>query len=558
MNTLKRLCSLILAAATALAALSVIAGAASGITLGSVSSPGNRLELTGTPSETYYGAGQYTFEAVAQGGGLVLELTFPSGATATTVSVSGSASASWKGLVVKPLLDSWLSGDSVAFTILPTEGGTTVSGSSNTVLDASSVSGTIRKGKLLSPRFTVVDYNISDDEVGSLPKLTGYQSNQSFPLTAGTSGVTVTRVAGGTNGMATFTVTIPVKYTGTGNSLSFTLSYTTVSGAARTIDCYATLPNVEEYVEDDDDDDEEEPDPLTPYIIVESYSYGGTSVTAGEEFSLRLSLRNTSTTNSLQNIVMSVAPQGVFSMASSSNTIYIDQLFAGSTMEKVVTVKTGLSKVTDDDDVNSININFSFQYLVDKKRLSSTSSESITIPVDFPDRFELGMPEMDSMVFMGQECYISVPLVNKGRSGVYNLTAAIRGDMNNPGQSQYIGNLAAGSESSADFSVIFSEMGEHSGEIVVTYEDANMNPKELTVPFSVSVQSMEDMYGPKPGGEEPYPGMPEPELPTDTDKKSSPAKTAMAVAAIAVCAMSAYVTVKKAKVKRSIYLDEDI
>jgi hypothetical protein len=560
LNTFKRLFVLVLAASMALAAFPLAADAA-GVALGAVNSQGGRLELTGRPSGTYYGAGEYTFEAVPQAGaGLALLLTFPGGGTQTVASLSGSTSVSWRGLLVKPLLGDWLEGDGVTFTIVPTDGDTTVSGSSNTVLDASSVSGVIRKGRSIKPRFTVVDYNVRDDEVETAPHLTGYQSNDSFPLSAGTAGVVVERVAGGTNGMATFTVTIPVKYTGVGNSLSFTLSYRTKSDVVRTLDCYAALPNVEEYVEQDDDDgeDDDEPEPLTPYIIVESYSYGGTSVTAGEEFSLRLSLRNTSTANTLQNIVMSVSPQGVFSMASSSNTIYIDQLFAGSTMEKTVTIKTGLSKVTDDDDVNSININFSFQYLADKVRKSSSSSESITIPVDFPDRFELGIPEMDGMVFSGQECYISVPMVNKGRSGVYNLTATIRGDMSNPGQSQYIGNLTAGSESSADFLAIFSEPGERSGEVVVTYEDANMNPKELTVPFSISVQSMEDMFGPNPGMEEPFPDPEEPGLPTDAPAESSPAKTAMIAVAIAVCAMSAYVTVQKAKAKRSIYLDEDI
>ena len=150
--------------------------------------------------------------------------------------------------------------------------------------------------------------------------------------------------------------------------------------------------------------------------------------------------------------------------------------------------------------------------------------------------------------------YLSVPMVNKGRSGVYNLTAFIRGDMANPGQSQYIGNLNAGTESSADFSVMFDTAGVCSGEIVVTYEDANMNPKEIVSPFSVTVMDM-PMYDDMPQGDFP---IDEPSEPVDAEPKSDPARPVKIILALLVGGMSAYATVQKAKAKRSIFLDEDI
>lgn len=156
-------------------------------------------------------------------------------------------------------------------------------------------------------------------------------------------------------------------------------------------------------------------------------------------------------------------------------------------MEKKVTIKPGLTKVTDDEDANAINLSFKYQYVNnanDNERLvSGESSESITLPIDFPDRFEMGIPQVDE-AYQGEECYISVSLVNKGRSGVYNLTARVEGEgMDNPGQSQYIGNLNAGTESTADFSVRYNEPGDFIGNIIVTYEDANMNPKEASAPL---------------------------------------------------------------------------
>jgi len=418
----------------------------------------------------------------------------------------------------------------------------------------------IDRGTQIKPQFEVIDYNI-DASRGVLPgspTITGFPSNESFVLNGEES---ISVVNDPASEKVTLRITLPLRYTGEGNSLSFTVAYKTLDGAERLLDCITTIPYTiekrDEYLYDDDEDEEQDDLP-TPYIIVDSYDYGGSSVTAGEDFERALRLRNTSSDHTLENIVMNISPMGVFSMSSSSNTFYINRLAAGSIMEKVITINTGLTKVTDDEDANSINIKFTYQYGIKENDIvklhSGNSSESITLPVDFPDRFELGVPEYNSRVFAGEEIYLTVPMVNKGRSSVYNLSASVRGEMANPGQTQYIGNLSAGTESSADFSIIFDEPGTYSGEVVVTYEDTNMNPKEVISQFSVTVQQM-DFDRPAMD----MPMMPEePAVEVDAQPKSDPTKPIKIVLALLVGSMSAYTTVAKAKAKRSIYLDEDI
>jgi hypothetical protein len=77
---------------------------------------------------------------------------------------------------------------------------------------------------------------------------------------------------------------------------------------------------------------------------------------------------------------------------------------------------------------------------------------------------------MDSMVFSGQECYISVPMSTRGAAA--STTSRPRSRRHeHPGQSQYIGNLAAGTGRAPIFGH-FPRAGECRGEVVVTYEDA--------------------------------------------------------------------------------------
>jgi len=65
----------------------------------------------------------------------------------------------------------------------------------------------------------------------------------------------------------------------------------------------------------------------TPQLMVDSYSYGGTFVQAGDEFLLELSLYNTSGAHTISNIKVTVnAEDGAIIPVNSSNSFYIDRL----------------------------------------------------------------------------------------------------------------------------------------------------------------------------------------------------------------------------------------
>lgn len=534
------------------------------------------LTVEGYPNSALPIGSGYELRVVKDGPALNLRLSGPNYAERDIymgLHDTNRSRISWNGITVylSDVEKSWTEDQYCQFDVVDDDSNTSVSSNNITLLSINRTK--IEKNDKFIATFQVIDYNVDNstvdekDENGKdlVPYLTGYNSTGSFVLqdsdTGGSEKIVFERIKHD-SGKFAFTARFPLRYTGTGNTLSFTVAYKNKQGTLRTIDCTTTIPRTVAYVEDkdDDDDDDRDPDSPIPYIIVDNYSYGGSSVTAGDEFTLKLTLRNTSSTHSLENIVMNVSPMGVFSMASSSNTFFINRLQAGSVIEREITLNAGLTKVTDDKDANSIDIKFTYQYAgTDVKKLESgSSSESITLPVNFPDRFELGIPESDDMAYVGEDFYISLPMVNKGRSGVYNLTAFVRGDgIKNQGQTQYIGNLNAGTESSADFSLQYLEPGDYSGEIVVTYEDANMNPKEVVAAFNVSV---EDMWGGGPMEPE-FPGGVDPNIPaepTDAKPENDPVRPVKIVVALVVAAMSAYVTIQKAKAKRSIYSDEDL
>lgn len=234
----------------------------------------------------------------------------------------------------------------------------------------------------------------------------------------------------------------------------------------------------------------------TPFLIVEQYNYGTDDVVAGDTFDLKMSIKNTGYLP-VENILVAISAPDALAITSSSNTLYIDRLSSGESMEKVIQFR---AKGSAEPGSHAINVKFSYQYLDNDSRRTGSTEENIAIPVIQQDRFFVNDLEPPMMLFTGEDNMIDVTFINKGTTDVRNISAEISGEnLAQPGQSQYIGNLAPGEENSASFTLQAVEAGTLNGVILLTYEDSNGTQKEVSKEFSVEVQEYimpvyDDMY----------------------------------------------------------------
>ena len=224
----------------------------------------------------------------------------------------------------------------------------------------------------------------------------------------------------------------------------------------------------------------------TPFLIVEQYDYGSQDVVAGDTFDLRFSIKNTGYLP-VENILVAITAPEALAITSSSNTLYIASLSAGASSEQLITFR---AKANADPGSHAIDIKFSYQYLDQSTRKEGNTQESIAIPVIQQDRFFVNDLEPPQMIYAGEENMIEVTFINKGTTEVRNISAEISGNMANPGQSQYIGNLQPGAENSADFTLQALEPGQMNGTVLLTYEDSNGTQREITKEFTVEVMEM--------------------------------------------------------------------
>ena len=304
------------------------------------------------------------------------------------------------------------------------------------------------------------------------------------------SAIHIDRVLPADGGVICYVSLKGLYYTGSGSTLAFTVEskdseaepfiFNQFSAEVSSCVPYTSSPSTDE----DDDPDYSKMEMATPYVIVSNYSYGG-QVTAGDTFPLSLTFFNTSRNIDVMNMMITITMPDAFMLTSSSNTFYVDQLDTEQSVTQTVQVT---AKANAAPQSHNIEVSMKYQYIDDHlvSRRDNSTQETISIPVVQIDRFQVTGVEVSQEIYLNEESYLTVNFVNKGRSDVYNLSAEISGNIQNPGQQQNLGNLSSGSTGTADFYITPDGEGVCSGEVTITYEDTNMEEKTATIQWSTN------------------------------------------------------------------------
>ncbi len=293
--------------------------------------------------------------------------------------------------------------------------------------------------------------------------------------------ITAEPVAGSPGkGIVTFS---GIKYNGPSNTIDFS-----IGGATKTLviaECQIAVATPAPTVEPTPEPSPT-PQPKTPGLILKESSFGGTSVAAGEPFDLTLTIYATDGGENLSDVMVTLGINDEnVTLANGNLNVYLGEMAPGSTRQVVYQILPGANFT---GGVAKFSVGLSGKGKSTGAAPTTDGSTSVSVPVTQPDRFEITNLEAPETIMVGEEGYLSLSFVNKGKMQVNNLSAELKGNMANPGQSQYLGNLAAGTENSVDFSLMANEAGTIEGTIVLSYEDAQGKVVALEKTFSCTVE----------------------------------------------------------------------
>lgn len=224
-------------------------------------------------------------------------------------------------------------------------------------------------------------------------------------------------------------------------------------------------------------------DSATPNIVIRDFSYGQENIAAGARFQLNFRFQNMGRMK-VENVVASIDGGENFALDGGTSTFYYDTL--GSKAEQTQTVPLQ-ALPTAKSGAQAVTVQFKYEYVDGGKRSAATSEIKMAVPVVQKDRFLVNAPNLPESCTVGEECVLTLNYVNRGKTEVSNVEAAVEGDgVDATARTQYVGNIAAGSSGSIGFALTPNRSGPVKVTLKVSYEDPNLQPQTLEFPVELT------------------------------------------------------------------------
>ena len=295
----------------------------------------------------------------------------------------------------------------------------------------------------------------------------------------------------------------------------------------------------------------------TPKIILEGYSITPQNpddlesgrLFAGEKFSLKLSILNTSSEEAVKNIQLTLSNEGgiILPADNGSNTVYIDRIGSGETVEKTLMFQSA-----PDAEAKAYSLVAKFNYESSKTLKAYDATETITMPISQRMRVRIDEPMVYGDAMLEQSTPVSFSLYNMGKSTIYNCMVDVEGEGIKMEESFYGGNVTSGNTMRADFNVIPSVEGQMNAKVIVTYEDVYGQQIREEKPLTFNVMggfNPDEGMGMGEGEGVFQPGMETP------PQNSFPTGLIIAIAAVALIGTAAVIVIIRRKRRRK-HLEE--
>lgn len=234
--------------------------------------------------------------------------------------------------------------------------------------------------------------------------------------------------------------------------------------------------------------------PLTPQLIVSDFNYGADKINAANEFDLSFSLKNTSKTTDVKNIIVKLSGGEAFTVAEGTDTIPVDTVKSGSSVKlnkKFMCLNSTASGIY------PITASVTYEYYEGGQKQAGSAELSMSVSVVQPDKVEIGNIDLiGANVTTGQETDCGFTIINGGRTNANNASIKLVDEKGNELAKAYVGNILAGEQFVSNYTlpVTFKQAGSIKLKLVVEYENDLMEKKTAEQEFTVTVEEKTDPY----------------------------------------------------------------
>lgn len=244
-----------------------------------------------------------------------------------------------------------------------------------------------------------------------------------------------------------------------------------------------------------------EPDPefvppvyKVPKVIIESFETDTDLISAGTEFGLTFTLKNTSEDLDVENLRITLMDSAtgspVFTPVNSGYSFFMEKV------EKLGTHTLSIplfAKVAAESGIYSLNFQIEYEYYVQETEKtgsyrSNSLVETISLKVVQPINIEVSNFYCDQSSFTNSQTYISFNYTNKSRSNLYFMNIDIEGNATIADGKIELGSVPSGYSDSVDCTLILGDIpGLQEFAVVFNFKDSLNQETTIRYPFTIDI-----------------------------------------------------------------------
>lgn len=236
-------------------------------------------------------------------------------------------------------------------------------------------------------------------------------------------------------------------------------------------------------------DGQEEVPQFAPKVMIDSYKFSKKTILCGEKVTAKMTLHNTSSTEPIKNMLVSVAPGENVELLGKSASRYVEQLGAGETVTLSFDFRVSAAAPR-----GQYNMDVTMDY-ADKKANPYTVQGVMKVLAEQPVQIEIAPVSVPDKIQIGETVELQAQAMNLGKGKIYNVRAVLEADGLTPSGTAFIGDMEPGTsmagsmELTADGLSGESLYGTAQGKITFLYEDEAGNEMSKEQPFETSILS---------------------------------------------------------------------
>lgn len=216
---------------------------------------------------------------------------------------------------------------------------------------------------------------------------------------------------------------------------------------------------------------QEEVPQFAPKVMINSYRFSKKTIMCGEKVTAKVTLHNTSSTETVKNMLVSVAPGEHVELLGKTDSHYVEQLGAGETVTLSFDFRISAAASR-----GQYNIDIAMDYS-DKKANPYTVQGALKVLAEQPVQIEIAPVPVPDKIQVGETVELQAQAMNLGKGKIYNVRAVLEAEGLTPSGTAFIGDMEPGTsmegsmELTADGFSGDSLYGTAQGKITFLYED---------------------------------------------------------------------------------------